>query len=125
MSTLNVSTITDGSNSVTVETASQGSAKAWVNFDGPTRVIRGSFNVASITDNGNARYTITFTNIMPNTNYCWAGSSGNNTGTTGTGRSMNADGNRNRGNFRIRTVQSPSPSSQVEDTYTGVIVFGD
>lgn len=123
MSILNVNEITNGSETVSVETASQGSAKAWVNFDGTTRVIRDSFNVASITDNGNARYIITFTNNMPNTNYCWAGSQGNNSSATGTGRCMNADGSRTVSNFRIRTVNISS--IQIEDTYTGVIVFGD
>jgi hypothetical protein len=48
----------------------QGSAKAWVNFNGTgTVAIRGSYNVSSITDNGTGDYTINFTNALPDANY--------------------------------------------------------
>ena len=46
-------------------------AKAWINFNGTgTIAIRDSFNVNSITDDDTGRYTINFTNALPNTNYC-------------------------------------------------------
>jgi hypothetical protein len=46
------------------------SARAWVNFNGQgTVAIRASGNVSSITDNGTGRYTVNFTNAMPDTNY--------------------------------------------------------
>ena len=45
--------------------------RAWVNFNGLNTVaIRDDFNVSSITDNGTGDYTVTFTNAMPNANYC-------------------------------------------------------
>lgn len=45
--------------------------RAWVNFNGTgTVAIRSSFNVTSITDNGNGDYTVNFTNAMPDVNYC-------------------------------------------------------
>jgi len=48
-----------------------GSAKAWVNFNGTgTVAIRDSFNVSSITDNSTGNYTVTFTNALSNANYC-------------------------------------------------------
>jgi len=48
-----------------------GSAKAWVNFNGVgTATIRASYNVSSVTRNGNGDYTVNFTTSMPNTNYC-------------------------------------------------------
>ena len=48
----------------------QGSAKAWVNFNGTgTVAIRASYNVSSITDNGTGDYTVNFTNAMPDANY--------------------------------------------------------
>ena len=71
MSTLNVTNISDGTNSTSTTNVVQGSAKAWVNFNGTgTVAIRDSFNVASITDNGTGDYTVSFTTAMPDANYC-------------------------------------------------------
>lgn len=48
----------------------QGLAKCWVNFNGQgTIAARDSFNLASLTDNGDGDYTITFSNNMGNANY--------------------------------------------------------
>jgi hypothetical protein len=47
--------------------------RAWVNFNGTgTVAIRASFNVSSITDNGNGDYTVNFTTAMPDVNYAWS-----------------------------------------------------
>ena len=44
--------------------------RAWVNFNGTSTVaIRASFNVTSITDNGNGNYAVNFTTAMPDANY--------------------------------------------------------
>ena len=65
MSTLNTVNITNGTDSITVEGAVKGSAKAWVNFNGTgTVAIRASYNVSSITDNGTGDYTVNFTTAM-------------------------------------------------------------
>jgi hypothetical protein len=70
MSTLNTVNITNGTDSITVEGAVKGSAKAWVNFNGTgTVAIRASYNVSSITDNGVGSYTVNFTTAMPDANY--------------------------------------------------------
>jgi hypothetical protein len=54
--------------------------RAWVNFNGTgTVAIRASGNVTSITDNGTGDYTVNFTNAMPDTNYIYTGSCGNDT----------------------------------------------
>ena len=59
-----------GSLSVPVATVVNGSAKAWVNFNGTgTVAIRASFNVSSITDNGVGNFTVNFTTAMPDNNY--------------------------------------------------------
>ena len=47
----------------------QGSAKAWVNFNGTNGAIRGSYNVSSVTRNGTGDYTVNYTVAMPNVNY--------------------------------------------------------
>ncbi len=63
MSTLNVSNITDGTDTVGTSYVVNGSAKAWVNFNGTgTVAIRDSFNVASITDRSSGNYTVNYSN---------------------------------------------------------------
>ena len=75
MSTLNVSNISDGTTSVGTSYVVNGSAKAWVNFNGQgTIAARDSFNVASLTDNGTGDYSINFSNNMSNANYAVSGS---------------------------------------------------
>lgn len=72
MSTLRLTTISNqsGSASVPSDTVINGSAKAWVNFNGTgTVAIRASFNVSSITDNGTGNYTVNFTNSVADVNY--------------------------------------------------------
>jgi hypothetical protein len=70
MSTLNVSNITDGTTTVGTSYVVNGSAKAWINFDGTgTPAARDSENIASITDNGTGNYTLNFTSDMANGNY--------------------------------------------------------
>lgn len=52
--------------------------RAWVNFNGTgTVAIRGSGNVSSITDQGTGRYFISFVENMPDTNYVYFGTAGN------------------------------------------------
>lgn len=72
MSTIRANTLqnTAGSKSVPVDTVVDGSAKAWVNFNGTgTVAIRAAFNVSSITDNGTGDYTVNFTTALPDANY--------------------------------------------------------
>ena len=71
MSTLNVANVTDGTTSVPTGYVVNGSAKAWVNFNGvSTTSINDSSNVSSLTDVGSGRTTVTFSNSFDNTNYC-------------------------------------------------------
>ena len=62
--------ITGTAKSLDTDFVVNGSAKSWVNFNGQgTIAARDSFNLASLTDNGNGDYTITFSNNMENANY--------------------------------------------------------
>jgi len=79
MSTLKVNNLQDinGANNSTPEQVAQGRAKAWVNVTGGTGVpagnnlsINDSFNVSSVTDTGEGKYTVTFSNQLGNANYC-------------------------------------------------------
>jgi hypothetical protein len=83
MSTLVAQTISNGTVSTSSANVIQGSAKAWVNFNGTgTPAIRASYNVSSITDNGTLSYRINFTNALPDANYCYVfGGSNVNDGT--------------------------------------------
>jgi len=75
MSTIKTTTLStlDGTATVPVNTVVNGSAKAWVNFNGTgTVAIRASFNVTSITDNGTGDYTVNFTNALADANYAVA-----------------------------------------------------
>ena len=70
MSNLVVSNISDGTTSVGTGYVVNGSAKAWVNFNGAgTVAVRDSINLSSLTDNGTGDYTINFTNTLANANY--------------------------------------------------------
>jgi len=76
MSTIKTTTLStlDGTATVPVNTVVNGSAKAWVNFNGTgTVAIRASFNVTSITDNGTGDYTVNFTTALADANYVVAG----------------------------------------------------
>lgn len=56
--------------STSMANAVNGSAKAWVNFNGTgTVAIRQSYNVTSITDIGTGNYRVNFTTAMSDANY--------------------------------------------------------
>jgi hypothetical protein len=81
MSTLVAQNISNGTVSTSSANVINGSAKAWVNFNGTgTVAIRASYNVLSITDGGTGFYTVTMINAMPDINYCIAGSASTNSG---------------------------------------------
>lgn len=72
MSTLKIDTLSNlaGTKSVPTNTVVDGSAKAWVNFNGTgTVAIRAAFNVSSITDNSVGNYTVNFSSAMPDALY--------------------------------------------------------
>jgi hypothetical protein len=71
MSTLVAQTLSNGTVSTSTANCIQGSAKAWVNFNGTTSpgTIRAQYNVSSVTKNGTGDYTVNFTNAFADTNY--------------------------------------------------------
>tara|TARA_R100000406_G_scaffold92863_1_gene82337 strand:+ start:744 stop:1127 length:384 start_codon:yes stop_codon:yes gene_type:complete len=63
--------------SVTTNNVVEGSAKAWVEFNGTgTVAINDSFNIASIVDDATGKYDLTFTNSMNNANFASTGAAG-------------------------------------------------
>lgn len=77
VTTLTSTTLSDGTNSTSTTNAIQGSAKAWVSYNGATQAIRASYNVSSVTYNGTGDYTINMTNALVDANYSVAGSGSN------------------------------------------------
>ena len=83
MSTIKTTTLsTQGGSTVPVDTVVNGTAKAWVNFNGTgTVAIRRAFNVSSVTDNAVGAYTVNFSNSMASADYavsgCTQGDDGN------------------------------------------------
>jgi len=63
--------ISDGTLSIPTTYVTNGSAKAWVNFDGTAGTLapRDSLNVSTLTDNGTGNYTFNLTNAMSSTSF--------------------------------------------------------
>ena len=73
--TLVITTLSDGTNSTSATNPIQGSAKAWVNFNGVTTAsISASYNVSSVTRTATGIYTVSFTSALADTNYAVIGS---------------------------------------------------
>jgi hypothetical protein len=69
MSTLNVSNISDGTDTVETGYVVNGSAKAWVSLSMSGASVNDSHNVSSISDNGVGEFSMNFSSNMGNTNY--------------------------------------------------------
>jgi predicted aconitase len=72
MSTVKATTISNlaGDKTISTDRVAQGTAAAWVNFNGTgTVAIRASYNVSSITDNNIGDYTVNFTTSLTDANY--------------------------------------------------------
>jgi hypothetical protein len=71
-SELRVNTLKDasGNNSIGMSYVAEGSAKAWVNYNGSgTLAVRDSFNTSSVTDVNTGLYKQDYTNSMNNNDY--------------------------------------------------------
>ena len=83
MSTIIATTLSNGSVSVPTATVVNGSAKAWVNFNGTgTIAARDSENVSSLTDNGTGDYTVNFTGAFGAADYVFHVYTGTDIGNT-------------------------------------------
>jgi len=100
-------------------------AKAWVNFDGTgTVAIRESYNVSSITDDGTGRYTINFSTALATADFCFSGTAGNNASTSQSGRDIQNAGTRTTTSLPM-SVSYLSPGTYQDDSYIGIMVFGN
>jgi len=116
MSTLNVSNITDGTTTVATTFVTNGSAKAWVNFNGSgTIATRDSFNVSSLTDDAAGRYTVNISNNMANDDFAALNYTSGSTSSSQTAFDNNfLGGNGNAvGSFKISAYSSSFEDSDV------------
>ena len=116
MSTIKTTTLsTQGGLTVPVDTVVNGTAKAWVNFNGTgTVAIRRAFNVGSITDNGAGDYTVNFTTAMPDANYAPAIATQRNGINSAVWGSVKFDSTMATSNVRIATVDvTPTPTDPI------------
>ena len=108
----------------------EGSAKAWVNFNGSgTIAARDSFNVSSLTDNGGGDYSVNFSNSFGNINYSmggWCGFPGSRGAIFGDDASHPTI--YATGTFRLRTSYVNGTNGEVapfDVTYANEIFHGD
>jgi hypothetical protein len=76
MSTINVSNITDGTTTVGTSYVVNGSAKAWIFFQGTGTVnVLDSFNISSVDDNGTGNYDLNYASSFSSANISPVGTS--------------------------------------------------
>jgi len=103
-----------------------GSAKAWVNFNGTsTLAIDDSFNMASVTDNGTGNYTPAATNSMDNTDYAFSLAGREQSGGNGGYIGLNDSDNQTASGFQIRCRQGTSEGSGDDRALVTTAYFGD
>ncbi len=126
MSTIKATTLSNlaGSKTVPTDTVVDGSAKAWVNFNGTgTVAIRRAFNVSSITDVGIGQYTANFTAGMSDVNYCGIMSPGVDSTSTGAGTfSISVANTKSSTQFGMRTAR-PDTGAVVDASEVNVAIF--
>ena len=112
--------------STAVTNVINGSAKAWVNFNGTgTLSVRDSHNVSSITDHATGDYSINFTNNMANGNYSAVGGASHNSDNNGYVQCMGIK-TFAVGSARMITAYIPETGGSHYDSYWATLtVFGD
>jgi hypothetical protein len=131
MSTLNVSNITDGTTTVGTSYVVNGSAKAWVNFNGTgTIAVRDSQNVSGLVDNGTGDYTSNFTSGFSAVDYAGTTSSSWDTVTSGVinfNRAVGSSGYSTTSLFRMQNVVVDSTTNRtgLDVDYLYAVFHGD
>jgi hypothetical protein len=120
----------NGSNTVSTETLAEGSAKAWVNFDG-TAVngtvdltgVRDSFNISAIVDNNTGDYRIDINADMNSTDYVVSGSGYDHAGTADS-YTVHMYHDLAAGSVEINNIR-PTNNASADTSYIGTTIHGD
>ena len=104
----------------------EGSAKAWVHFDGSSTVsIEDSLNTSSVDDNGTGYYDVNFSTSLDNGNYTLTGSAGA-TSTSTTGTSIRPAATFATGSVTFNIIYNAGSSYGVGDyAQTSIKIHGD
>ena len=104
----------------------ENTCKAWADASmSGSMSLRDSYNFSSVTDVATGRIRFNFDVDAVASSYAIATLSGNNSGTTTSGRTRNLDSSRAAANFTIRNLNMNNTNAAVDDSYIGVIVFMD
>jgi hypothetical protein len=127
MSTAKFDTLSNlaGTQTVPVATVAQGSAKAWVNFNGTgTVAIRAGFNVSSITDVNTGQYTVNFTNAMVDTNFVTVVTvKSEDNGTIGSNNNSTIAGSAIRTTGGVDVFSSSAAAVRIDSAIINVAIF--
>lgn len=124
--TLSIDTLQNGAGeSVPVTTVINGSAKAWVNFDGSSGAIRKAFNVSSVTKGGTGNYTVNFSTPLSDINYSVVATGNAATGGGSTGYSLvRANAAQSQSSFGLVCLAGNASYGGATDfVYSNVSVF--
>ena len=104
----------------------ENTCKAWADASmSGSMSLRDSYNFSSVTDVATGRIRFNFDVDAVASKYAIATLSGNNSGTTTSGRTRNLDSSRAAANFTVRNLNVNNANTVTDDTYIGVIVFMD
>ena len=108
--------------SVTTDYVVNGSAKAWVNFNGTgTIAARDSLNLSGLLDNGTGDYTVTLSSAMSNANYCYTALGGDTSGSL----SVRIENPSNRTTTTIDLISYNTSNAQLDIQDVNSLFHGD
>ena len=101
-----------------------GIAKAWIQYDGSTQTINGSFNISSVTYSGTGSYTLNFTTAMANGNYAVSVVGGSTSFTNILGTCGNSTYSPSFQTTSVKVNFDNTAGTQVNPTFACIAVFG-
>ena len=115
--------------SLTTDYVVNGSAKAWVNFNGTgTIATRDSLNVSGLVDNGTGDYTVNYTNSFSTVNYAVSNYTAYQGGLQQLNNRMTGSSNKATGSIRVAVgyVSATDGSLGAEDvSENNYVIYGD
>ena len=130
MSTINVSNISDGTKTVATTNVTNGSAKAYVTFNGVNLTaaadltgVEQSFNISSVVDITVGRGTVGFTNAMSSSYHCSTASAGDASSSAARNIMINDGLANTAATCRFHIENHSNTLGDAE--YTGIVTQGD
>jgi len=121
--TLQTDVINSSTGIFSTNNAYSGIAKAWLQYNGSTQTINGSFNVSSVTRNGAGNYTVNLTTAMSSANYAALGSCFFYTTYNSSGSDVLQTTGQTTTSFAIKTSATASGSAE-DVAQISVAIFG-